>query len=356
MNTHKNSIGMYRVLCLLAGLLLVGCVPHGTGSTEVGVRTAKIAFIGEKGVQDRIYEPASTHFFPPVINDWHVFDTALQNLEMSREADQGDRRGDDSIRFKTVDGNDISVNVTVAWRIDPTMAPYLAQFVGQSTHEVGEKLVRPVSRTVIRDILNALASEEYYDADTRFQKGTQAETRLNQYLNNEGVVVEQVLLGEHRFNDRYEQIIKEKKVAEQDASRLRSETEAAREQMLRDLEVQKGEVSKALEAAIGQAAQRKLEADAIYYERERQAEAILVEARATAEGMEARARALAGPGGDAQVKLRMAEALKGTPIVFLPAASGMDVRATDINDLLTRYGVERAAGTSGEARSGGDGP
>ena len=343
-------IPVYSIpLALLVLLAAQGCTPHSTGSTEVGVRTAKWALLGQKGVQKDVYSPGSTNFFPPVINDWHVFDVALQNLEMTREVNQGARAGDDSLRFKTVDGNDISVNVTVAWRVDPEMAPYVLQFVGENTADVGEKLVRPVSRTVIRDILNELASEEYYDADIRFHKAEEAEARLQHYLGNEGIVIEQVLLGEHKFNDRYEQIIRDKKVAEQDASRLKSETEAAREQVLRDLEVQKGKVNQAIEASTGKAQQKKLEADAIYYERQRQAEAILAEATAYAEGLKAKAHALAGAGGTAQVKLKLAEAMKGTPIVFIPANSGMDVRTTDVNQLLSRYGVDTVTtGKSGD--------
>ena len=69
-------------MCLF--LLVTGCVPHTTDSTEVGVRTKKFAFIGEKGVEDKIYAPGSTYFFLPFINDWHTFDTKLQNLEMKR--------------------------------------------------------------------------------------------------------------------------------------------------------------------------------------------------------------------------------------------------------------------------------
>jgi len=328
---------------LLAALLAAGCLPHSTDSTEVGVRTAKIAIIGDKGVQKEAYAPGSTYFFPPIVNDWHVFDTALQNLEMTREHNTGAREGDDSLHFKTVDGNDISVNVTVAWRIDPAMAPYVLQFIGDDTSMVEEKIVRPVSRTIIRDVLNELASEQFYDADIRFHKAADAEARLNHYLRDEGVVIEQVLLGEHAFNPGYEQVIRDKKVAEQDGARLQSETLAAGEQVKRDLEVQKGLVSQAIETAMGSAKQRHLEADAAYYEAQRKAEATVSEANAEAAGLKARAAALAGAGGTAQVKLKLAEALAGKPIVFLPASSGMDVRSTDVNALLQRYGVQAAA-------------
>ena len=206
-----------RVFALAFAL---GCVPHSTDSTEVGLRVHQLGLWEPRGVVKEPYPPGGTHFFLPVVNDWHVFDTALQNLAMTRAAASGARAGDDSLHFKTIDGNDISVDVTVAWTVDPARAWYLLQFVGSDTPTVGENLVRPVARTIVRDVLNELASEQYYDAGMRFQKAEQASRLLNHYLNPEGVLITQVLLGEHKFNERYEQIIWDKKVAEQEASRI----------------------------------------------------------------------------------------------------------------------------------------
>lgn len=331
-----------RMAAVLAMVALTGCTAS-TESTEVGVRTVNLTLIGSRGVVKEIYPQGGTYFFFRPLSQWHVFDVGLQNLEMLREQSEGSRSGDDSLRFKTIDGNDISVNVTVAWSIEPSSAPYVLQFVGGSTPEVEDKLVRPVSRTIVRDVLNQLTSEEYYQADRRFHTAELARTRLNRILSQEGIQVEQVLLGEHKFNATYEQIIRDKKVAEQEAARLGSETEAAGEERKRDLERAKGTVSKAIEEAKGEAQKRTLEADAIYFERQRQAEAILAEKRARAEGLTAQARALAGSGGKAMVKLKVAESLKGKDIVFLPAGGGMDLRRTDVNALLEAYGVQAVA-------------
>jgi hypothetical protein len=40
------------------------------------------------------------------------------------------------------------------------------------------------------------------------------------------------------------------------------------------------------------------------------------------------------------VKLAIAKALQGKEIVFLPAGTGMDVRTTDVNALLSTYGIQ----------------
>lgn len=320
----------------------VGCTAS-TESTEVGVRTVNFSLLGGHGVAQDIYPQGGTYFFFRPLSHWNVFDVGLQNLEMLREHGEGTRMGDDSVRFKTIDGNDISVNVTIAWSIQPEMAPYVLQFVGSNTGEVEDKFVRPISRTLVRDVLNQLTSEEYYQADRRFHAAEEARERLNKVMNGEGIRVEQVLLGEHKFNQTYEQIIRDKKVAEQEASRLTSETEAAAEEMKRDLEKAKGTVSQSIEVARGSAAQLRLETDAIYFEREQQAKAILAEKQARAEGLTARARALSGSGGRNMVKIEVARALKGKEIIFLPSGGGMDLRRTDMNALLQAYGIDALA-------------
>jgi hypothetical protein len=83
-----------------------GCVFNTTGETEVGVRTRKFSLTG-KGVEDKAYAPGSTYIFLPFINDWHTFDTKLQNLEMVFEQARGDRRSRDNLLFKTTDINQL---------------------------------------------------------------------------------------------------------------------------------------------------------------------------------------------------------------------------------------------------------
>jgi regulator of protease activity HflC (stomatin/prohibitin superfamily) len=322
---------------------LFGCTAS-TEATEIGVRTVNFSLLGGRGIQSEVYAQGQTYFFPRWFSSWTVYDVGLQNLEMVRAANPSDRLADESVKFKTVDGNDVSVDVTVVWQIEPSKAPHVLGKVGAANAEVSDKLVRPIARTVVRDVLNKLTSEEYYQADRRYQLAEEARERLTALLEPEGVQISQVLLGGHQFNATYEGIIRDKKVAEQEGARLQSETEAAAEEMKRDLEKAKGEVSKTIEQARGAAEQRKLEADAIFFERERQAAAILTEKKARAEGLQARARALAGGGGKAMVKLEVAKALAGKQILFVPAGGGNDLRTTDMNALLQQFGALSVAG------------
>jgi hypothetical protein len=54
------------------------------------------------------------------------------------------------------------------------------------------------ARTVLRDVLNEMRSEQSYDTAMRFKKADQAREACAHYLGPEGVLIDQVLLGEQR--------------------------------------------------------------------------------------------------------------------------------------------------------------
>jgi regulator of protease activity HflC (stomatin/prohibitin superfamily) len=337
-------------LLLLSALALgtfQGCACHSTDSTEVGVLTRKVALIGKAGVQDEIYAPGATYLFMPFVTDWHTYDVSLQNLAMTRDKSKGDRQSEDDLRFKTIDGNEIRVDVTVVWHIDPQKAPHILTSVGEDLDQVKEKLVRPACRSVVRDVLNELSSEDFYVSDKRFEKADKARDQLAKVLAPEGVKVEQVILGEHKFTPEYEQVIRDKKLAEQNAERLRSEAHAAAEAAKQKLETAKGQVQQQLAEAAGALDQVKLQADAAFYENQKQAEAIVAEKKAAAEAIRKNNEALAGSGGRTMVKLKLAEALEGKQILFVPTGGGgAQLQTLNLNALLKTYGAEEGANSS----------
>ena len=332
-------------ILLLAG---AGCTFHSTDSTEVGVLTRKIGIFGKSGVQQETYQPGATYTFPAIITDWNVYNVALQNLEMTSSRTSGDRATKDDIEFKTHDGNDISVDVTVAWRIDTSKAPHILEYVGGSTPEVKENLVRPTCRSIVRDVLNTMTSEEFYVSAKRFEKAEQARELLAKDLAPEGVIIERVIMGEHHFHPEYEKVIHDKKLAEQTAERMVSEGHAALQESVRNLETAKGQVNQRIATASGQLAQVRLGADADFFRSQREAEAILAERRAHAKGVEKQNQAMSGAGGRTMVKLRVAEALAGKEIVFLPSGGkGGALQTMNVNDLLSRYAVSRSEEKAG---------
>jgi len=335
------------VAALLLGVFLF--FPHTAGPTEVGVRTVKWSVLGTKGVEDRAYEPGAVYFFPAVFNDWHTFDTKLINIEMTHDPHRGDKPFRDDLLFKTIDGNDISLDVIVSYRIDPQKAPYILQYVANSDFELKDKVVRTIARSRPRDIFGELKTEEFYVSDKRDEKAEHVKEALNQLLGPYGVIVERVSTKDYRFNPAYQKAIEDKKIAEQVAEQNKSATRAAQEEYLKKLEDAKGEVNKMVAEADGRFRQSQIEADAYYEKQQRIAAAIEAEGTAEAKGITEMNKALTGSGGETMVKLKLAEALEGKRIVLLPVSgAGMDIKTTNVNQLLQTYGL-KSLGTPSDA-------
>lgn len=331
------------IIFITIGMLFVfgGCVFNTTGDTEVGVRTVKFGLIAKKGVEDKVYAPGSTYFFLPYINDWHTFDTKLQNLEMTFDADRGDRKSRDDLLFKTIDGNDISLDVIIVYRINPEKAPYILQFVAQDDETLRAKIVRTVARSKPRDIFGELTTEEFYVAEKRELQANKSKEVLQEILGPLGIIIEKVLTKDYRFNEEYQKAIEDKKVADQMVEKNKSGQRATTEEYKRKLEEVRGEVNKMIADVDGEYLKAKIEADVYYKKQNLLAEAIKTEAVAEAKGVREMNDAMAREGGEALVKLKIAEALQGKKIMLLPISEGgMNLKTTDINQLINTIGVK----------------
>jgi len=332
------------IFLMVAVAPFAGCVPHSTGATEVGVRTVKLGLFNPKGVEERVYAPGSTYFFLPFVNDWHTFDTKLVNLEMTVSSQRGDRNIRDDLLFKTIDGNDIGLDVIIAYRIDPLRAPFILQNVARDNQILKEKIVRTVARSKPRDIFGELKTEEFYVADRRETKALNAKQVLQDMLGPMGIIIERVLTKDYRFNSEYQKAIEGKKVADQRVEKNRSAQRAAQEEYKRKIEDAKGEVNKMVADVDGEYLRAKIETDAYYQKQVLIAQAIKAEGMAEAEGIREMNKALTGSGGETLVKLRIADALQGKRILLLPVSEGgLNLKTTDINKLIDTMGIKTLA-------------
>jgi regulator of protease activity HflC (stomatin/prohibitin superfamily) len=339
-------IKLFKTFILMALFLSVqGCIFYSTGETEVGVRTKKLTLFGEKGVEKKVYEPGSTYMFLPLINDWHTFDIKLQNLEFTKHANRGDRSTKDDLLLKTIDGNDISLDVIIVYRIDPEKAYLILQKVARNNQELRDKIVRTIARSKPRDIFGELKTEEFYVSGNREAQARKAKDILQKMFDPMGIIIEKVLTKDYRFNPKYQQAIEDKKVADQKMEKNKSAQHAVEEEYKRKLEEAKGEVNKLVADVDGEYLKAKIQVDAYYEKQELLAQAIKAEGVAQAKGIMEMNNAMASAGGEALVKLQIAEALQGKKIVVLPVSEGgMNLKTTDINALLNTMGIKSLSG------------
>ena len=327
------------------GLAALVSMIHSTSETEIGVRTKKITLFDKVGVEDKVYEPGQKHFFFRILNDWSVFDTKLVNVEMTATKGKGDREEMDDLRFKTIDGNDIGLDVILAYRIDPKKAPYIRQFVAEDDDELKNKVVRTVSRSKPRDIFGELNSEEFYDAEKRNEKAEKAKLILQEMLLPYGVIVEKVALKDYRFNSDYENAIKNKKLADAKTLEFRSQINAQLEmnkQLLREADGQVNEMRAKVDGLYQEAV---LTSDAFYDQQEKIARATIAEGEAEAAAVSAKRIAMTSAGSETMVKMKIAENLKGKRILMIPGGasgqSGINLQTFDTNQFLEFYGIKK---------------
>jgi regulator of protease activity HflC (stomatin/prohibitin superfamily) len=328
-----TGTGIARMVVLLGVAVAASGCYRSTGSTEVGIKVGKL--FGA----DEVVAPGRTVLVIPVVHDWYVFDTKTQSVEMKGSAK---RNEDDALDFKTRDGNDVSVDVTVLYHVDPQKAPHVLRQVAADVDEVRTVLVRPLARSIPRDALNELSSEEFYDSDLRAAKEEQALANLRRALEPYGLVCERVVLGNYRFHKAYQAAIDQKKVADQTVNKNRSAAEAAVKEWERELETTKGQVAQLLATEHGKAQQVTLQTDAYYEAKKLEADAIVAEKAANAQGITKMKEAMSGAGGRTMVKLRIADALKGKKIVLFPTSdSAINLQQTDVNRFLESMGARQ---------------
>jgi regulator of protease activity HflC (stomatin/prohibitin superfamily) len=321
-------------LSLLAALSATACTPHHTGPTEVGAVFNKLTHSLE------IKPAGATYFFLPFVNDWNTYDISQRSLIMNADVSSGNRREKDDLRFKTRDGNDIDTDVTVRWRIDPIRIGAIWRNVAPSSDEVELRLVRPLARTYVRDVLNRLDSEEFYNPKLRFAAANDATNLLNERLRPYGVMVESVLLGDFSFKHDYQRLINQRKEAEKQAEKLEAEIHATQEANQANLQAKVAQLTQELTAAQGGFEQAKRAADAYLVKRQQEALATLAERSASAEGIRRERAALNSSAGDAYVNLRLIEALEKKEIRQIPKLPNGNI-IIDGNRLLQQLGVLR---------------
>jgi len=321
-----------RTLRRLAALAVLLALPacRSTTSTEVGVRTNLLGILEKRGEQE-IYAPGGLYFVLPVVNSFSVLATSQQNLFMGADAHEGDRPVPDDITFKTKDGNNVYIDVNVMWRIDSQKAGFVVTHVGQSVDEVKERVVRPLSRSIVRDVFNEITSEEYYQVTVKNRVAAQAKDQLAAALAPFGVIVDMLQLHQHRFDPEYQEAINAQKQAEADVQMLAEREKAMLVQKQSELEGRRSEWNQKTEVARGEAGRVRNDADGYYQTQTNQAKAIVVAAQAEADGVRKEAAALSKLGGDAYVKIQVSKMFAEKRIFLVP---GSNVSTLDVNSTL----------------------
>jgi len=368
MKSRAKSI-FVGLFLLGAFFLLTSCIQ--VAGDEVGVRVFNIY----KGVESKP-KKTGTYLYIPGIFDFYILPKTQQKLEMiEAEAELVDKaeetlaapsarksyelelaqieeqmkkiqevkviphkraEGRRNIRLKTADGNDIWVDLVVAYQVIEELAPVLVQKIGVNMEAV-ERVVGIETRGVVRQVLGELSTPEFYQAEEREEKLAQAKELLNQKLNPLGVRVNNLALIQFRFVPEYEDLLRERALADQKRQEYEQLKLAAEKEKEAKVAKARGDAQAMRVLAEGKKERLRLEGEAELASLSEQAKATEAQLLKEAEGLKKLTRSLAGAGGENLVARELARVLKGKRLVLVPGEGGV-INLLNLNELLQNYG------------------
>ncbi|RFZ82939.1 prohibitin family protein [Mucilaginibacter terrenus] len=222
------------IIILFAGIMVKRSTePFGRFGgivSAVGIAVAVLGFItssfkvidaGTVGVQVLFgkVQPASLESGLHVINplvDVKTFNVQTQNYTMSAVHSEGEVQGDDAIRVLSSDGLEVTIDLSVLYKVDPLKAPYILQNIGA---DYVDKIVRPVARTAIRDNAVNYAAVDLYSTKRQEFQDKINRTILESFAKR-GLVLQQILVRNISLPASVRASIESKIQAEQDAQKM----------------------------------------------------------------------------------------------------------------------------------------
>ena len=196
----------------------LGIVVVLLGALSASVRQVDAGFVGVKTLFGKVQKEtmgSGLSVINPMMDVTNI-DTRTQNYTMSGIHDEGTKAGDDAIKVLTADGLEVTIDLSVLYRVNPTEAPKLLSEIGVNFED---KIVRPITRTRIRD------NSVYYDAVALYStKRDEFQGRIFKTIEvdfkQRGLILENLLVRNITLPASVKSTIEQKINAEQEAQKM----------------------------------------------------------------------------------------------------------------------------------------
>jgi regulator of protease activity HflC (stomatin/prohibitin superfamily) len=194
---------------LVVGLLF-GVISQGIliiEPTQVGV------IVNTLSGQFEIPRQAGTSVVIPVVQIYYVYPISQQQYTMSGTEGEGAIRGNDAVQGRTSDGQEVALDITVLYSVNPSKVNDLHQR-WQTGYQ--DNLVRPTVRGLVRDVVSGYSAEDIY-GDKRTEMEAEMQVRITERFDQEGLTLTDLLVRDISFSDLFRQAIEQKQIAAQEA-------------------------------------------------------------------------------------------------------------------------------------------
>lgn len=213
----------YRVmapLLLAISITLLSMALVFIEPTEVGVI---VSVVSPGGIRPQPLT-SGLHWIIPVLEREVIYPVAWQTYTMSGKPNEGAKSGDDSIRARTSDGQEVRLDCSVIFRINPERAVVLhsdwqARYI--------EDFVRPIVRSVVRTQVSQFTVREV-NSSSRKDLEALLDRLLREDLAEKGLLLDHFLLRDITFTPEYATSIEHKQIALEGEEQARHEAQQMR--------------------------------------------------------------------------------------------------------------------------------
>ena len=254
---HQSAKGIGSTVVVV---LIIAVVLSALGSGLVYVESSERDVVRTARAGGVRQDPlgAGLHWIVPVVEQVVTYSISNQTYTMSAVSGEGQITGDDSIRARTKDGQEVIIDASVIYQIDPNKVVPL-HIVWQNRYE--DEFVRPEARGIIRDAISQYGVEEVVSTKRVEIVNIITEEMARSLAENNLRLLDFVLRDIH-FSEGYAQAVEQKQIAEQQAQQAALTVEQKKQEAEQARQVAQGQADAAVIAAKGAAESRLIQAGA----------------------------------------------------------------------------------------------
>ncbi|MBU0495493.1 MAG: prohibitin family protein [Chloroflexi bacterium] len=210
-------------LRVLLFLLLAVCISLLSTSLvfiepqEVGV---VISVLAPRGVRDQPLR-SGLHWIAPLAEQVIVYPIYWQTYTMSGKPLEGEKVGNDSITARTSDGQEVSIDCSVIFRIDYEQ---VVRIHIDWQERYTQDFIRPLTRGLVRTEVSQYTVNEVNSSKRQDLEST-LDRRMREELENMGLVLDAFILRNITFSPEYAAAVEQKQVALEGVTRKQHEAE-----------------------------------------------------------------------------------------------------------------------------------
>ncbi|MEJ5241184.1 MAG: prohibitin family protein [Anaerolineales bacterium] len=244
-------------LILLALALVLSIVGAGVVFINPEERGVVISAISPKGYREQPLQPG-INWIVPFLEQVKRYPISRQTYTMSATPAEGQVFGDDSIRARTKDGQEVYIDSSVIFAIDPEHVIDL-HITWQDRY--ANELVRPLARGIIRDMASQYGVEEIVSTK-RAELERNITEELGKKLRENNLLLIDFVLRDIHFSEEYAKAVEQKQIAEQMALQARFVVEQKKQEAEQARQIAQGQADAAVIKAKGEAEARLIQAEA----------------------------------------------------------------------------------------------